>query len=121
MFSAAYSYHCLYEIEVSFIGRGRCDGGEGQPCFTRKRVFLASANASRKRARLILREEASFDLAVRLREGPVPIGDIFSFISGLAPRPAALKTAQAREFCPARGPVIIYAGKISAESNADAW
>jgi len=50
----------------------------------RHRIFLLSpANASGERARLLLRSEASFDLAVRLRRGGVPIGEAFAFISGL--------------------------------------
>ena len=49
-----------------------------------KRVFLLSpANAAGVRAQLILREDASFPLARRLRESGLPLGEIFSFISGL--------------------------------------
>ena len=49
-----------------------------------KRVFLLSpANASGVRGRQILREEAEFDLAARLRETGAPLGEIFRFISGL--------------------------------------
>jgi hypothetical protein len=48
------------------------------------RVFLLSpANASGIRAQLILREEASFPLALRLRAGQLTLGEAFSFISGL--------------------------------------
>lgn len=49
------------------------------------RVFLLSpANCSGPRAKIVLSEKASFDLAVRLRsdEG-VAIGEVFAFISGL--------------------------------------
>ncbi len=50
----------------------------------RPRIFLLSpANANGERARVTLREEARFELAVRLREDGAPIGDVFSFISGL--------------------------------------
>src|SRR5579872_6904854 len=55
-------------------------GGRG----TRRRIFLLSpANAAGTRARMILREEAAFPLAVALREQGLPLGEIFSFISGL--------------------------------------
>jgi len=49
-----------------------------------KRVFLLSpANAGGKRAQLLLRQAAQFDLALRLREHGLPLGEAFSFISGL--------------------------------------
>src|SRR5438045_1587672 len=49
-----------------------------------KRVFLLSpANAAGIRAQLILREAASFPLARRLRANGLPLGEVFSFISGL--------------------------------------
>jgi hypothetical protein len=49
-----------------------------------KRVFLLSpANAGGKRAQLLLRQAAEFDLAQRLREQGLPLGEAFSFISGL--------------------------------------
>jgi hypothetical protein len=48
------------------------------------RIFLLSpANAAGVRARMVLSESAGFDLAVRLRDGGVEIGELFSFISGL--------------------------------------
>jgi len=48
------------------------------------RVFLLSpANAAGKRAQLLLREEAMFGLAQRLRNGGLALGEAFSFISGL--------------------------------------
>jgi hypothetical protein len=54
----------------------------GTPCA--KRVFLLSpANAGGKRAQLLLREAATFELAERLRERGLPLGEAFSFISGL--------------------------------------
>jgi len=60
------------------------------------RVFLLSpANAAGIRAQLILREEASFPLALRLREGQLTLGEAFSFISGLYFRG---KLAYARAF-----------------------
>ncbi len=48
------------------------------------RVFLLSpANAAGIRARMILSEKAEFDRAKRLRSEGLPLGEIFSFISGL--------------------------------------
>jgi hypothetical protein len=48
------------------------------------RVFLLSpANAAGKRAQLLLRDGAMFRLAQRLRNGGLPLGEVFSFISGL--------------------------------------
>jgi hypothetical protein len=49
------------------------------------RVFLLSpAHLGGERARILLREEAAFDLALRVRkrEG-APVGEIFAFLSGL--------------------------------------
>ena len=52
---------------------------------TPTRVFLLSpAHLGGKRAALLLRDEAAFPLAVRLREpGGVALGEAFSFLSGL--------------------------------------
>jgi hypothetical protein len=48
------------------------------------RVFLLSpANAAGKRAQMLSREGATFALAQRLRDGRLPLGEAFSFISGL--------------------------------------
>src|ERR1700722_9893948 len=48
------------------------------------RIFLLSpANASGLRAKMILSERAQFALASRLRQEGLPLGEIFSFISGL--------------------------------------
>jgi hypothetical protein len=71
-----------------------------------KRIFLLSpANASGKRAGLVTRESANFELAVRLREGKVAIGEIFSFISGLYFR-GKLAYAQAFADPPAETPGV---------------
>jgi hypothetical protein len=54
----------------------------GTPCG--KRVFLLSpANATGKRAQLLLRDGATFELAERLRNGGLSLGEAFTFISGL--------------------------------------
>lgn len=48
------------------------------------RVFLLSpANAGGLRARMIMSENARFTLACRLRDEGLPLGELFSFISGL--------------------------------------
>jgi hypothetical protein len=49
------------------------------------RVFLLSpAHCGGERARLLFREGADFDLARRVRRPPgVPLGEVFSFLSGL--------------------------------------
>jgi hypothetical protein len=48
------------------------------------RIFLLSpAYTGGKRGRIMLNERAEFDLAVRLRRDSAPIGEVFSFISGL--------------------------------------
>jgi hypothetical protein len=48
------------------------------------RIFLLSpAHSGGKRAQLLLRDEARFPLAERLRAGGAPIGEVFSFLSGL--------------------------------------
>src|ERR1700751_535851 len=60
------------------------------------RIFLLSpANASGIRAQLMLREGASFPLALKLRDGCLTLGEAFSFISGLYFRG---KLAYARAF-----------------------
>lgn len=47
-------------------------------------IFLLSpANCGGNRARIVLSERASFDLAVRLRTDGAPLGEVFSFMSGL--------------------------------------
>lgn len=62
----------------------------------RHRIFLLSpANASGVRAKLILGESGRSQLALRLRSEAVPLGEIFSFISGLYFRG---KLAYAREY-----------------------
>jgi predicted kinase len=54
------------------------------PNHRRHRIFLLSpANISGERAKLLLRESARFPLAQRLQSQGAPLGDVFSFISGL--------------------------------------
>ena len=49
------------------------------------RIFLLSpASSSGTRARVVMSERATFDLAIRLRQrGGAPLGEVFSFLSGL--------------------------------------
>ena len=52
---------------------------------TPRRVFLLSpASCSGARAAMVMRKEATFPLAARLREeGSAPLGELFAFMSGL--------------------------------------
>ena len=48
------------------------------------RIFLLSpAHSGGQRAKLLFNERAKFDLAQRLRLNAVPLGEVFSFLSGL--------------------------------------
>ena len=61
-----------------------------------KRVFLLSpASSGGVRARMLLREGASFALAERVRTAGAPLAEVFSFLSGLYFRG---KVAYARRF-----------------------
>jgi hypothetical protein len=88
------------------------------------RVFLLSpAHAAGERMRMLLRPAAEFDLARRLREGTVTLGEAFEFTSGLYFRG---KLLYARTF--ARTPdgvpgVLVIApgaGLVPAEAPVDA-
>ncbi|HEX6627895.1 MAG TPA: hypothetical protein VF105_08075 [Gemmatimonadaceae bacterium] len=73
-----------------------------------RRIFLLSpASCGGKRAALLFNDRAEFDIAVRVRNPPgAPLGDVFSFLSGLYFRG---KLAYAREFTnppPRRAPGI---------------
>ena len=62
-----------------------------------RRIFLLSpASSSGKRAALLFNDRAEFDIATRVRQQPgAPLGEVFSFLSGLYFRG---KLAYAREF-----------------------
>ena len=63
---------------------------------TTPRIFLLSpAYCGGERAKLLFNPSADFPLAVRLRAGGVPIGELFAFLSGLYFRG---KIAYARAF-----------------------
>jgi len=77
------------------------------------RIFLLSpANAGGERARMLLNERADFPLARKLRQEGAPLGEIFSFISGLYFRG---KLAYAETFAAApegsSGVLVITAGR----------
>ena len=67
------------------------------PLVDQRRIFLLSpASCAGKRAALLFNEKAEFDIARRVREAPgAPLGDVFSFLSGLYFRG---KLTYAREF-----------------------
>ena len=84
-----------------------------------RRVFLLSpARSDGRRAALLTRPAAAFDLAVRLRTGGAPLGEVFAFTSGLYFRG---KLAYARAFArPPRecAPALVIApgrGLLSAD------
>jgi len=81
------------------------------------RVFLLSpASTSGRRAEILRRPEARFDLARRLRAGGAPIGEVFSFLSGLYFRG---KLTYATAFAPAGGVLVITSsdGLVPPEST----
>lgn len=86
---------------------------EPQPGAVHRVFLLSPANLGGVRAKLILRENAAFALALRLRDGGLSLGEAFSFISGLYFRG---KLAYARAFAQpppgaqgARGVMVITA------------
>jgi len=102
------------------------------------RVFLLSpANSSGERMRILLRPEAQFDLARRLRAGAATLGEAFEFTSGLyfrgkllysrtfarAPQgvPGALVIAPGAGLVPADAPVdaaqIVRLGKVPVDAR----
>jgi hypothetical protein len=81
---------------------------EGSPT-----IFLLSpAHCGGRRAQIVLREQASFPLAVRLRERGAPIGEVFSFMSGLYFRgKLAYGRAFARAGAAPHGVLVIVPGR----------
>jgi len=53
------------------------------PRRTRSVFLLSPANCGGRRAQILLRESAAFPLAVRVRNAGAPLGEVFSFLSGL--------------------------------------
>lgn len=106
------------------VSGSRCVPGlpQPQPSAVHRIFLLSPANASGIRAKLILRDHATFPLALRLRDGGLSLGESFSFISGLYFRG---KLAYARAFAQppphtqgARGALVITAcgGLLPAET-----
>ena len=76
--------------------RGRAAGSRGAGSSVSKVFLLSPANCGGIRAKLIMSPRAQFDLAQQIRrEEGAPLGDIFSFVSGLYFRG---KLAYARRF-----------------------
>ena len=80
-------------------------------------IFLLSpANCGGNRARVILSERATFDLAARLRTSGAPVGEVFAFLSGLYFRG---KLAYGRAFaCPPDGVELDGGGVFVITPNA---
>ena len=104
-------------------GVGGEDGAcrSARPVMSRSRIFLLSpAHAGGKRAQMTLSEQAQFEVAFKLRSGGAPIGEVFSFISGLYFRG---KIAYSRAFASpppgVPGTLVIMAGRglMSPESE----
>ena len=78
-----------------------------------RRIFLLSpASSAGKRCQVLVREGASSELALRLRDGGAPIGEVFSFLSSLYFRGKltyAQRFASPPEGCP--GVLVITAGQ----------
>jgi len=74
-------------------------------------IFLLSpANCGGNRARIVLSERATFDLALRLRSpGGAPLGEVFAFLSGLYFRG---KLAYGRAFACAPDGVCLEGGGV---------
>jgi hypothetical protein len=87
------------------------------------RVFLLSpANASGERMQMLLRPQAQFDLAQRLRAGAATLGEAFEFTSGLYFRGKLLYArtfARAPEGVPGVLVIAPGAGLVPAEVTVD--
>ena len=114
----------LPKLQLLAVSDSRCVPGlpEPRPSAVHRIFLLSPANVSGVRAKLILRENATFPLALRLRDGGLSLGESFSFISGLYFRG---KLAYARAFAQppphaqgARGAMVITAcgGLLPAET-----
>jgi hypothetical protein len=82
------------------------------------RAFLLSpASTAGKRAQLLLNQAATFDLAMRVRAAGAPLGEVFSFLSGLYFRG---KLGYARTFARPGGAVHVITsdrGLVSPEQS----
>jgi hypothetical protein len=80
---------------------------------TRLVFLLSPAHCGGRRAQILLRDEAAFPLAVKLRESGAPLGEVFTFLSGLYFRG---KLAYGQEFARPRlegwcGALVITPGR----------
>src|SRR5690606_30684708 len=69
-------------IAASGTGIDRVPAG-GRPSGVPTVFLLSPAHCGGKRAAVLTRSRASFDLAVRLRHGGAALGEVFAFMSGL--------------------------------------
>lgn len=87
------------------------------------RVFLLSpAKAGGVRYSMLLRQQAAFDVAVRLRQGTATIGDVYSFISGLYFRGKMAYVGAFRAAPPGIPPALVIvpgAGLVPPETPID--
>lgn len=95
------------------------DVGARREVALRPRIFLLSpANCGGIRAQMVASPSATFDLAARLRgDGGAPLGEVFSFVSGLYFRG---KLAYARRFArpPDPGDPVVAGGVLVITPNA---
>jgi hypothetical protein len=85
------------------------------------KVFLLSpAKAGGRRYDMLLRQQARFDLAVKLREGTASIGEVYTFISGLYFRSKIVYSEAFRAAPPGVPPALVIvpgAGLVPPETN----
>ena len=87
------------------------------------RVFLLSpARAGGPRYKMLVREQAGFDLAVNLRQGSATIGEVYAFISGLYFRGKLAYTEAFRASPPGIPPALVIvpgAGLVPPDTPVD--
>lgn len=88
-------YHLTVVNSENNSDRGGISGQVGDVPGTKRIFLLSPANASGKRAKMLLRDGATFELAQRLQREGLTLGEAFAFISGLYFRG---KLAYARAF-----------------------
>jgi len=85
------------------------------------KIFLLSpAKAGGRRYDMLLRQQARFDLAVKLREGTASIGEVYTFISGLYFRSKIVYSEAFRAAPPSVPPALVIvpgAGLVPPETN----
>jgi hypothetical protein len=85
------------------------------------KVFLLSpAKAGGRRYDMLLRQQARFDLAVKVREGIASIGEVYTFISGLYFRSKIVYSEAFRAAPPGVPPALVIvpgAGLVCPETN----